>query len=232
MKIFNDDGNNESEDWLILSDLSMGGFIIFLIIALAYIAKNSNHYKRQGMYDNLKTFSKSEVIDVLEDGTIRFSAIREQSMFEAGDTMIHRSFKEELNKFLPSYFDTLQSMLDDIKEIRIEGHTDTVCNSKRILTERSCYLYNLELSQQRAYKVLEHVLTSDAFSNLNKKNQETMKRILVSVGYSYSQALDADGKYVSITQQAVDKDKSRRVDFHIIIKSPEEKNKAYKNENL
>lgn len=223
MRIFNKDRSNESEDWLVLSDVSMGGFIIFLVIAIAYIAKHSEHYKREGMYNSLKTFSKSDVIDVLEDGTIRFSAIKGRSMFAKNKAAINKEFEAELDEFLPAYFDTLLLMIDDIQEVRIEGHTDTVCNNNKYSSEKSCYLYNLELSQQRAYKVLEYVLNSKPFNNLEKSTQEKMKQILVSLGYSYSQPLDANGKDVNNTHLAVNNDRSRRVDFHIIIKSPENK---------
>jgi chemotaxis protein MotB len=218
MRIFRKNSENESEDWLILSDVSMGGFIIFLVIAIAYIARHSEVYKREGIYDSLKHFGQSKMIDVLDDGTIRFSSTSNNSMFKFNGTDIQKGFQAELIKFLPGYLDTLLTKLNDIKEVRIEGHTDNICNGSP--SEQACYLYNLELSQKRAYSLLEFVLNSNAFKKLSIVNQTKMRKIFVAVGYSYSIPLDKKGKYTKDIK-TIDLEKSRRVDFKILIKSPE-----------
>lgn len=219
MRIFKKDTETESDDWLILSDVSMGGFIIFLVIAIAYIAKHTDYYKKQGIYDSFKSFGKSEMIDVLEDGTIRFSAKdTTKSMFEGGKSEIDAFFKHELDSFLPEYFDSLKKVIDFVQEVRIEGHTDTICRKFPIETEEKCYLRNLRLSQDRAHAVLKYTLTSDAFESLDTTYQNKVKKLLVSIGYSYSKALDDTGKYASKTKKPVNPNKSRRVDFRILIK--------------
>jgi outer membrane protein OmpA-like peptidoglycan-associated protein len=216
MRIFRKNTENETEDWLILSDVSMGGFIIFLVIAIAYISRHSEFYKRQGIYDNLKKFDQSNMIDVLDDGTIRFTGTNGKELFKSGIPNLTNDFKKNLSNFLPKYFESIEMFSDYISEIRIEGHTDTVCHEDSSI---DCYYYHQELSQKRAYETLKIILESKAFAKLNTQKQEMIKGLFVSVGYGSTKTLDSNGEYTSFTKLQVDCNKSRRVDFKILIKS-------------
>jgi len=108
-----------------------------------------------------------------------------------------------LNRFIPVYLSVLLS--DDyaeyLGEIVIEGHTDTT----------GSYLYNLELSQERALSVAKFCLQMES---LTTKQQEMLYDILTAKGRSYSDPVyDDNGN--------VDMDASRRVEFKFRLKDSE-----------
>lgn len=108
-----------------------------------------------------------------------------------------------LDEFVPAYLDVLlESGYDDyISEIIIEGHADRVGG----------YLYNLELSQERAFSVAEYILSEDfPYQNI----QEHLKEKLTVNGRSYTDGrYDEDGEYSY--------DDSRRVEFKFRLKDEE-----------
>ncbi|MCD8508783.1 MAG: OmpA family protein [Bacillus sp. (in: Bacteria)] len=108
-----------------------------------------------------------------------------------------------LDEFVPAYLDVLlASGYDDyISEIIIEGHADRVGG----------YLYNLELSQARAYSVAEYILSEDfPYQNI----QEHLKEKLTVNGRSYT-----DGRYDENGEYSYDD--SRRVEFKFRLKDEE-----------
>jgi len=123
-------------------------------------------------------------------------------LFEYNKDELKDSGKEFLSEFLPRYANILLS--DKYKEyvssISIEGHTDTQGN----------YLFNLDLSQKRAYSVAAYCLGDD--SSLLSADQLTAMRDLISTnGKSYTDPiLNSDG---SVNMEA-----SRRVEFLFTLK--------------
>jgi outer membrane protein OmpA-like peptidoglycan-associated protein len=211
----NDLEQESGEDWLILSDLSMGGFIIFLIVAIAFIVQYNK--VKQGIYDVLKEFDKKEMVEVLADGTVRFKGQKNKVLFLSGEDQLSQDFQKQLDIFLPAYFNAIDSFADKIAEIRIEGHTDTVCPAKINVNE--CYYYNIELSQRRAFNVLKFIFeNSTSFKKLSQNKQKQINNLFVANGYGATRSLDAEGKYTFETKQPVDIDRSRRVDFKIMLK--------------
>ncbi|OIJ19458.1 flagellar motor protein MotB [Anaerobacillus alkalidiazotrophicus] len=108
-----------------------------------------------------------------------------------------------LDEFVPTYVDVLleRGYEDYISEIIIEGHADQIGD----------YLYNLELSQQRAFSVAEYILSSD-FPYQNIQNH--LKEKLTVNGRSYTDGrTDGAGNY---SHQA-----SRRVEFKFRLKDQE-----------
>lgn len=108
-----------------------------------------------------------------------------------------------LDRFLPIYIGVLfnDEFKDDIAEIIIEGHTDT----------ESGYMYNLELSQQRALSVVSYCLSDSALSQAQK---DQLRSIITANGRSFSNPVyGADGK--------VDAAKSRRVEVKFRLKDEE-----------
>ena len=128
-----------------------------------------------------------------ETGSICFDS---SVLFDYSKYTLKKSGKKVLNEFFPKYFDVILS--NDIKqyvsEVIIEGHTDN----------HGSYLYNLDLSQKRAFAVSEYCLRdSKMFSG---KKLETVREMVTANGRSYYELKrNANGK--------VDANASRRVEI-------------------
>ncbi len=118
-------------------------------------------------------------------------------LFDYNKTELKESGKQFLADFLPRYTKILLNpkYRQYISEILIEGHTDTDGD----------YLFNLELSQKRAYSVAEFCLDDDS-DILTTREREALREMISATGRSYSSPVyDNSGN--------IDKDASRRVEF-------------------
>ncbi len=135
-----------------------------------------------------------------ETGAIRFPG---NILFETNSSTISEQGQEFLELFIPKYLEILlqERFQNDIATIIIEGHTDNI----------GTYMYNMDLSQSRAYSVLQYIY-SDDFPYFSEK--ETAQRFLTVNGRSFSQPLfNKAGEY--------DPDASRRVEFLFRLKDDE-----------
>lgn len=107
-----------------------------------------------------------------------------------------------LKEFLPRYLNVLlePNFKEYISEIIIEGHTDI----------QGTYLYNLELSQERALAVATFCLR-DNNGILNAEETETLREIVTANGRAYSDPIYNDDNTVNM-------DASRRVEFKFRLK--------------
>ncbi len=118
-------------------------------------------------------------------------------LFDVDKYDIKESGRIFLQSFLPRYVGVLlkPEYKAYISEIIIEGHTDT----------DGTYMYNLELSQQRALSVARLCVMEES-STLNAQELEEVRPILTANGRSYSDPIyDEEGN--------VDMAASRRVEF-------------------
>ena len=160
---------------------------------------------------------KSDLIDALSEefdgselsvsvdpqtGAITFDA---SVLFDKDKYEIKDAGKKFLAQFLPRYFNVLfkNDFHQYVSEIIIEGHTDTTAD----------YLYNLELSQQRALAVAKYCL-DDETSSISKNQIEQLQKIMTANGRSFSNPV-----YDSIG--TIDMDASRRVEFKFRLKDEE-----------
>ena len=119
-------------------------------------------------------------------------------LFAKGSATLKESSKKELKKLFIDYIGALMSnpaIKEHIDRIVIEGHTDS----------DGTYLYNLNLSQKRAYAVMNYLLTLD-FTKQNK-----LKPLLVASGRSYQDIITKDG--------VEDKSASRRIEIKFTLKN-------------
>ncbi|MCR4740719.1 MAG: OmpA family protein [Lachnospiraceae bacterium] len=135
-------------------------------------------------------------------GAITFDA---SILFDYNQNILKDTGKDFLDEFLPRYCRILlgPEYKDYVSEIIIEGHTDT----------EGTYIYNLELSQKRAFSVARYCLNpgSDVLSN---RQLDDLQQVITVNGRSYSNPIyKANGE--------VDADASRRVEFLFRLKDEE-----------
>lgn len=213
--------------WMSYSDMMSGlllVFILFLTISMLMFNETSESLAetqdrlsvqekrieniigiRQAIIEKLnEAFADSE-LNVRVDqatGAITFS---DGVLFSTARYDIKPTGKSYLASFIPKYIEVL---LDDeirpfISEIIIEGHTDSM----------GTYMYNLDLSQRRAFEVSKYILGPD-FNAVNDRDKESLRRILTANGRSYSQLiLNENG--------TENRQSSRRVEFKFRLKDEE-----------
>ena len=131
-----------------------------------------------------------------KSGSIRVSA---NILFDQGKSKLKDGAKKELKKIFTTYIKAL-ILNDEIRKhldkIIIEGHTNS----------DGSYLYNLELSQRRAYEVMQFLFTLDFTKKYNIKKQVTAS------GRSYLDLIYDD-------KGREDKDASRRIEIKFLLKN-------------
>lgn len=128
-----------------------------------------------------------------ETGTICFES---SVLFHYNEYKLSKQGRKFLNKFFPRYFDVIlkKNVREYIAEVIIEGHTDN----------EGSYLYNLDLSQKRAFAVAEFCL-GDNNNMFSKQELEKVREIVTANGRSfYELKYNSKGK--------VDAEASRRVE--------------------
>ena len=120
--------------------------------------------------------------------------------FEKNDAEPSDEYKKILDDFFPRFLQVVSNpeYRESIEEIRIEGHTDSDGE----------YLLNIQLSQERARKVLEYCLKIAADTPELATAADWAKFKITANGLSYSHPiLNADG--------GENKGLSRRVEFKV-----------------
>jgi len=153
---------------------------------------------RSELVEALKAEFENDELSIAVDeqtGAITFDS---NIMFDYNKDTLTDSGKEFLDEFLPRYVNILlgEKYRPYVSEILIEGHTDTDGN----------YIFNLDLSQKRAYSVAEYCMSDEAL--------EALRSVVSVTGRSYSSPIyDESGE--------VDMVASRRVEFLFRLKDEE-----------
>ena len=131
-----------------------------------------------------------------KNGSLRFSS---NILFDKGKAVLKDDSKKTLKKVFIEYVGALmgnKDIKDHIDKIIIEGHTDS----------DGGFLYNLQLSQKRAYEVMNYLL------GLKFVKQHNLKSLMIASGRSYLDPIyNKDGKE--------DKDASRRIEIKFSLKN-------------
>jgi chemotaxis protein MotB len=144
----------------------------------------------------------------IENGSIRF--LEPDILFDTSSAEIKEAYRGILDDFFPRYLRILQApqFRDEIEEVRIEGHTSTEWRDARNKEER--YLKNAELSQQRAFAVLDYCFALPAC----RADDDWLITILRANGFSFANPIrEEDGE--------IDSARSRRVEFRVITRTTE-----------
>ncbi len=214
--------SEEHNVWISFADLFSGFMVIFIVVSLALFQRDSQ--SEQAKYrtlaaefeKQLQASSINSLVSVADSATIRFATDNVKNpLFDSGDELPKPNLKRALDVFIPIFYGELQKFYKErqeknskfeISEIRIEGHTDNV----------SDYLFNLNLSSQRALEVQKYVMGKlEGDKRYDKDFLQFVKMNSISCGYSFSRMLDEKGK---LSKTIPNNDKSRRVEFRILLR--------------
>lgn len=202
------------EYWMSYSDMMSALLLVFtLFLMLLLYDYNAELRAKEEEIERLLSL-RSDIILALREafegsnlavsvdpqtGAIRFDG---GVFFDFNSTEITESGRQYLEEFIPKYVSILLSerFVSHIAQIIVEGHTDQI----------GTFLYNLDLSQRRAYSVVETILDDD-FIDFDGKDQ--LRNLLTANGRSWTQPLMEDG--------GPNWERSRRVEFKFQLKDDE-----------
>ena len=158
---------------------------------------------KEKIIDLLREEFEKENLKVEIDDDTGAIKLKDSILFDTGKSIIKEEGKKFLQKFIPVYVRILlgnSEVQQQLAEIIVEGHTDDV----------GSYLYNLDLSQDRAFNVVKYLLGEE----FDYEYKEELKKYITANGRSFS-------KLIYDEDQNVDRDKSRRVEFQFRLKEEE-----------
>lgn len=216
---------------LSISDLMAGLCGIFVLVLITvimqlnntkqeYASKNqkAEEYRqmRDDLYDDLmKEFAENLQewnAEIDEDLTIIFRSEDEKNpMFQADKSELNIRYKEIFSDFFPRLVKILNmengnkgKYIDNVEEIRIEGHTSIDKRSRSTLELRNNdYEVGMVLSQERTREVMLFCL------NTVPNEREEIQKNIAAIGYSNSRPVT---RYVDSEKN---RKASRRVEFKI-----------------
>lgn len=183
----------DATTWIALADLMTGLMAIFLALSIAILIQMQNTQIQ--IAEDVTNALKQHNIEIKADEKTGDIVLTEQVSFDVGQAVLTEQGKETLNRFIPIYakaiFGTLTlEQQKRIKRLLVEGHTDTTGND----------LFNMDLSNRRAYAIIAHI---HAMPNFEYKDKLLQNMTVVGRGQN-----DATGEH----------DKDRKVmfrfDFH------------------
>lgn len=145
----------------------------------------------------IETLQKELGNDIKIDKNSGAISLPSSVLFDVASWNLKEDSKEYLKNTLQKYLNVLLSdeIRPNIDQIMIEGHTDS----------DGGYLYNLDLSQKRAYEVMKFIYTWN--------NDKNLQKYLVASGRSFLDTIKKDG--------VEDKAASRRIEIKFSISNKE-----------
>ncbi len=216
--------------WMSVSDLMTGLMVIFLFVAVAYMIQVQDNQSVLTEYVETKQHLHDRLVNEFKGDTAKWKMVvgRDLSMkfrepevlFAQGSDELQPKFMEILDEFIPRYLEILltDSLRSRIREIRIEGHTDDL---RMVKFGSDPYLSNVLLSQKRAYNVLSYIRNLESFENYTADQRKLLDFWFTANGLSYGKALDSKDRYAALSNDSIDRAKSRRVEFRIVTTGEE-----------
>jgi len=209
----------DDEQWMPVSDLMALLMLIFMFIAIIFVRTVVDQEKVfQEECDKIYRVLEAEFeddfvnwkVELLEDLTIRFK--NPEVLFLAGSDEIRPYFQRILSVFFPRYMRVVIPYQNDIREIRIEGHTSSEWVGAT--DEEDAYFRNMELSHDRTRAILQYVLSLPESGDYENWARPRM----TANGLSSSKLLDSSGQPLG-AGGAEDRNLSRRVEFRLLTSS-------------
>ena len=206
----------ETSLWISTTDLMSGLLVVFLFVAVlmnediqALTEERSGTYQKlDEMLDEKFTPAERAAYNLQSNGTGNIghaSFSNTEVNFAQGSERITPEFAKVLDNFLPKYISAIRACdADNIKEIRIEGHTSS--EWEWYVTPDQAYINNMRLSQNRTREIIKYALAMDCFTNEDK---DFIKDKLTANGLSSSHLIyKEDG--------TEDAEASRRIEFRVV----------------
>lgn len=143
---------------------------------------------------SVKETLKENGLPVTVDETTGLVTFGEKTMFDVDSSELKTEAKEMLKIFIPKYVEAIyKDYGENISKIVVKGHTDDV----------GSYLYNLDLSQKRAFSVAQFIVGDEIG---DYKYKERVLKDIEAIGRSEAELIkNKDG--------SIDRDSSRRVEI-------------------
>lgn len=226
--------------WISFTDLVAGFMMVFIVVSLVALSQinpkeeeiddteipgadpliDTLHPPGGGIYQVLieefrDKLSRMDAVEIADSATIRFTVYEasKSPLFRPTESRPTTYFRSVMDDVIPVFLKELYKIYENpsdtlkIQEIRIEGHTDPAGD----------YIYNLNLSSNRALAVQKYLLMSKALQRYPKAFRDFIEENSIACGYSFSRTLDKNGAFVGRDSKDVDYAKSRRVEFRILL---------------
>lgn len=208
--------------WQSYSDIMAALLLVFVLVLTATLYHAQKNYEEQretieaqaaelekiiGIKQRIieelkKNFQDTALTIDSSTGAVMFDS---QLLFDYNESVLKDEGKEFIEDFFPKYMDILlsENFAEYVSEIIIEGHTD----------DQGPYMYNLKLSQDRAFAVAEYCL-SDSQEFFSEERLQIMRSIITANGRSWSELIYND-------DGTVNADASRRVEIQFRLNDKE-----------
>ncbi len=222
----------KDSNWMSFSDIMTGLMVIFMFISISYIVEVQKKQQerdiifeefkatKEQLYAELEKEFKDDFKnwEVLLDKDLSIKFTNPDVLFISGSSNIRPYFAQILDEFLPRYFIILlqPKYSDKIAEVRIEGHTDTVPAPQ---FDSDPYIGNVILSQLRSAAVLKYFRDMPYYAQLTETAEQQLQFWITANGLSYGRTLDSNKELTAISNNPINKELSRRVEFRIVTTS-------------
>jgi len=200
-----------------ISDMMSGLMLVFLFIAIGFmieiqsqkdemqdVAKSYRDVKadlNEALYEEFELNLKEWDAEITKDNTVVFNS--PDVLFAVNKSEMKDEFKNILKEFFPRYIKIITSpkYKDEIKELRVEGHTSDEWG--KLSSKKDIYLNNMKLSQKRSYEVLSFCYALE--NDIVKENRVWLEGYFRASGMAFAKLKE--------------KSNSRRVEFTLQLKS-------------
>lgn len=206
-------------EWIGIADMMSGLMMVFMFLAVAYMLEVKD--EQETIRDIAVTYKRTQLelhkslrlefakdlekwqAEIRDDNSVVFYA--PEVLFQSGSSEITARFRSILDDFFPRYVRILRIYRHNVDEVRIEGHTSE--DWKGAEDDRSRYLNNMRLSQERALSVLDYCYDQTA-----RAYKKWYTRVVHANGMAFSAPIFTE-------QGAIDEARSRRVEFRAITRA-------------
>ncbi|CEI72854.1 MULTISPECIES: OmpA family protein [Romboutsia] len=186
----------KSSFWPTFTDMIATVLMVIMLILFSSESITGSVEKdlAKSINDSVKNTLKDNGLNVLIDEKSGLVTFGESTLFDVDSYELKQEAKEMLKIFIPRYVEALYSNYEgNISKIVIKGHTDDV----------GSYLYNLDLSQKRAYSVATFIVGEEIG---DYKYKDKVLKDIEAIGRS-------EAELIKNTDGTINKDASRRVEL-------------------